>query len=375
MARTRRTEFRSFGLTARPRKSRMREGISEHYWTVRCRRKGEEGEWSLGWQHSNRAAEYAFHAWVEKHRKAPSPKDGTARFVDVIERYIEMVPTTAKRPRTKENHTFRARKLLEFVQSVDINLTIADFDAALFEQYLGWMRTVKGHSPQTIQNALVGARTILKFAEAQGLVTSPPKVPAMRVPAPQHQVLYANEVEATIGHAEAPLDTLIRLMWLTGMRVSEAASTRGADLLPNERMVIVQERDGFVPKTPESTRQVPVTIEMMLELQKLVTTPDAPLFPCEVGRVYHYWRHRMRKAQRAAGVRLFTFHDLRRAVADRLRNAGVPMDQYARLMGHAPVTALRHYSTVTTDDLHKAFKAGLGATRVQDDADGGDNDE
>jgi len=368
MARTRRTEFRSFGFTARPRKSRMREGISEQYWTVRCRRKGEEGEWSLGWRPSSRAAEYAFHAWLDKNRKAPSPKDGTARFADVIERYIEMVPTTAKRPRTKENHIFRARKLLEFVQSVDINLTIADFDAALFEQYLGWMRTVKGHSPQTIQNALVGARTILKYAEAQGLVTSPPKVPTMRVPAPQHQVLYESEVLATIEHAEAPLDTLIRLMWLTGMRVSEAASTRGADLLPNERMVIVQERDGFVPKTPESTRQVPVTAVMMAELQKLVTTPEAQLFPCPVQRVYHFWRHRMRKAQRAAGVRLFTFHDLRRAVADRLRTAGIPMDRYAKMMGHAPVTAVRHYSTIAPGDLHEALEAGLKATRRKKDS-------
>ena len=360
MARTRRTEFRSFDYVARPRrKSRVREGITEHYWTVRCRKKGLEGEWSLGWQSSNRAAEYAFHAWVAKHR--------TARFVDVIERFIEMVPTTAKRPMTKENHIFRARKLQTFIKTVDIDLTIADFDAAIFEQYLGWMRTVKGHSPQTIQNALVGARTILKYAEAQGLVTSPPKVPAMRVPAPLHQVLYANAVAATIEHAEAPLDTLIRLMWLTGMRVSEAASTRGADLLPNERMVIVQERNAFVPKTPESTRQVPVTTEMMAELQSLVTTPEAQLFPCTVKCAYHHWRHRMRKAQRAAGVRLFTFHDLRRAVADRLRNAGVPMDRYAKMMGHAPVTAVRHYSTIAPGDLHEALEAGIKATRRKKD--------
>ena len=231
----------------------------------------------------------------------------------------------------------------------------------------GALRTVRGHRPQTIENALIGARTILRWAAAQGLISKPPKVPKFRVPAPQHDVLYAGDVEATIACAAAPLDTMLHLMWETGLRISEAATTRGCYLIEGEKLVIVQEREfnggTFVPKTEDSTRRVPVTDELMARLQGLVSSPDAPLFPCNVDRMYHCWRHRFYKAQKAAGVRRYTFHDLRRAVADRLWNGGVPLDRYAKIMGHAPVTAVRHYSTVAPGDLRDALEMGLRASR------------
>ena len=94
---------------------------------------------------------YAVHAWVEKHRETPIPVNGNANFAAVIGRYMEMVPTLAKRPRTKENRLFRAKKRLAFVESIAPDMTIGEFDAAMFEQYLGWLRTVRGHRPQTCQ--------------------------------------------------------------------------------------------------------------------------------------------------------------------------------------------------------------------------------
>ena len=70
-------------------------------------------------------------------------------------------------------------------------------------------------------------------------------------------------------------------------------------------------------------------------------------------------------AKKAAGLRHFTFHDLRRAVADRHRLAGTPMDRYCKYMGHSPITALRHYTVVDPDDLHHDLHAALDATRTR----------
>ena len=365
MARTSRKEFRAFDYVARPRrKSRVREGVTQHYWTVRCRVKGPEGEWSIGWQSSSRQAEQAFHAWVAANHKKPIATDGSAPMVKVIDDYMAMVPTTSRRPRTKEIHLFRARKLRAFIVEHNASMAIGDFSETTFAAYLVWLDTVRNHSPQTIVSTLIGARTVLRWAETQGLATKTPKPPKYRVPAPRHEPLDEEQVTATIAQAEAPLNVMLQLLWETGMRVSEATSKRGIDLRPEENLVLVRTRDLFVPKTKESERTVQVTPETMAMLKQLVTSPLAPLFPCTVKRVYHFWRHRLRKAQKAAGVRHFTFQDIRRAVADRLRNGGVPMDQYAKFMGHAPVTALRHYSTVTDDDLHKALKVGLSAART-----------
>ncbi|GMV43446.1 MAG: hypothetical protein AMXMBFR64_51620 [Myxococcales bacterium] len=156
-----------------------------------------------------------------------------------------------------------------------------------------------------------------------------------------------------------------REQYKTGMRVSEGATTRGCDLLADGNFVVIQERGGFVPKTPDSARRVPVTEAQMADLRLLVTSPEAPLIPSNGKGLYHYWRHRPQQAQKEAGVPEFTFHPLRRAVSDHLRSGGVPLDRYARFMGHAPVTAVRHYSTVAPDDLHTDLQAGLTAARTR----------
>lgn len=356
-------DVRAFGYAARPRRSRLQDGVQESYWTVRCRNQDDPGEWSLGWFPGIRQAEQAFFGWLDARRKTPVPKGGTALMTAVIDQYVEMVPSMGKRPKTRENRVFRVKKLRSFIESMNAEMTVREFDDDVFEKYLVWLRDEMQHKPQTIENLLIGTRTLLRWAVGKGLVADAPKVPGFRVPAPQHDVLYAEDVEATIAHAPAPLNIMLRLLWETGLRVSEAATTRGCDLLLADNLVVIQERGAFVPKTPDSERKVPVTDALMTDLRALVTAPDAPLFPCKVRCVYHYWRNLLTKAQKAAGVETFTFHALRRAVSDRLRNGGVPVDRYAKVMGHAAITAVRHYSTVAPGDFHADLAAGLGAVR------------
>ena len=57
------------------------------------------------------------------------------------------------------------------------------------------------------------------------------------------------------------------------------------------------------------------------------------------------------------------FHELRRAVADRLRRGGVPLDAYCTYMGHAAITGLKHYATVDDGDLRKAHAAVMAGGR------------
>jgi integrase len=70
-------------------------------------------------------------------------------------------------------------------------------------------------------------------------------------------------------------------------------------------------------------------------------------------------------------VERFSFHDIRRAMADRLRRLNVPVDVYCRYMGHAPITGLRHYSIVTRDDLHEAHRKALTNARRRSKKDTG----
>lgn len=90
----------------------------------------------------------------------------------------------------------------------------------------------------------------------------------------------------------------------------------------------------------------------MFRLLGLPEDPDGRLFPCDTNNPYQHWRMLLKKTQKKAGVKPFTFHALRRAMADRLRRSGAPVDAYIRYMGHAAITGLRHYASVSMDDLH-----------------------
>ena len=352
------------GYVARPRRHRQRDGVLEHYWTVRCRRSGDQGEWSLGWFPSKRKAERAFQRWArERLVEVNRPTDSTAEMVAVIEEYCSAVPEmSSKRPSTVWNRQYTARKLAEFVGEEHEGLTIGSFDDKVFASYLAWLtkeRTIRGtrrtYSPQSVQNFLRGARVFLRWAETAGFVRIPPKEPKYEVPTRKHRRLYAEEVEATIEHAPPPLALMLRLMWETGLRYAEAATLRGVDIDLERGEIDIRERGAFKPKTTKSARTVAVDDELLQALEDQVPEDRwARLFPCPYEAHYPYWRYRFYKAQRAAGIKKFTFHDLRRAFAEGLRRSGADVDVYIAIMGHSEITGMRHYSTVTNDDQRKA---------------------
>lgn len=355
--------FRAFGYVARPKRQETRGGVEQSYWTARCRRAGEEGEWALGWFSTRRAAEDAFYDWVARRKdQRPAPSQGSL-MVDAIDTYQEVVPTLAKRPSTISNRLYTVRLLREFVSQTAPQMKVAEFTPGLFAAYKTWLETGKNFRPQTVENTLIGARTFLRWAESTGHGEDLPKRPAVHVPVKNGTPLYDEDMRATIACAPRPLDVLLELLWETGMRFAEGESTRRCDLDPEANMVAVVERGDFVPKTSSSTRTVPVSAELMERLLTLADAPEAFLFPCEHRHRYHHWRHHLHLAQEAAGSRRFTFHEMRRAVADRLRRSGIGVDAYCRYMGHSPITGLRHYSVVSEDDLHKARRKALCAVR------------
>ncbi len=94
------------------------------------------------------------------------------------------------------------------------------------------------------------------------------------------------------------------------------------------------------------------------KLAALAVKPQERLFTTDAKAPYQFWLHRFQAAQRAAGLsNKLTFHDLRRAVADRLRRGNVPLDAYCTYLGHAAITGLLHYATVDEGDLRKAHGA------------------
>jgi integrase len=59
-------------------------------------------------------------------------------------------------------------------------------------------------------------------------------------------------------------------------------------------------------------------------------------------------------AVRAAGIKNFRWHDLRHTFASRLRQAGVPLDKIAELLGHKGLAMTKRYAHLLISNLHEA---------------------
>jgi len=157
--------LRAHGCAARAKRTETIGGVTHCYWTVRCRRKGEEGEWSLGTFTSRRAAEEAFYDWLAKNKPRSVASNGAAKMVEALASYIEMVETMVeKRPNAILNRRYTAAQLRQFVEATNPELRMAEFDDRKFNEYLVWLTVEQGLKPQTVLNAMVGARTFLRGA-------------------------------------------------------------------------------------------------------------------------------------------------------------------------------------------------------------------
>lgn len=161
--------LRSHEFSARPRQTKVDGGVTLSYWPVRCRRQGMEGEWGLGWFATRRAAEQAFFDWVAKHRATQLVGGGTDKLTDVIQQYIDHVQSMSARPNTISNRTYTGKQLQAFLEATTPGLLVGKFDAKVFENYRDWLLG-QGYKPQTVLNAIIGARTLLRWAAGSGLV-------------------------------------------------------------------------------------------------------------------------------------------------------------------------------------------------------------
>jgi integrase len=73
--------------------------------------------------------------------------------------------------------------------------------------------------------------------------------------------------------------------------------------------------------------------------------PDAIVFRCT--SYQHVWQ----KVKKEAGLKDFTFHDLRHSTATRLVRRNVPLEHVARLLGHSDIKMTFRYVTATPEDL------------------------
>ena len=178
---------------------------------------------------------------------------------------------------------------------------------------------------------------------------------------------YLNSAEASrlLAAAEQSrnpqLASVIGLLLLTGMRVSELLSTRWEHVDTGRRTL-------FVPtsKTGRS-RYVPLAqaaINIIEAMPKATTATYLFPSPKDARRHLTTIKHGWQTARDAAVLPGLRIHDLRHSAASFMVNSGVDLFAVGKVLGHASYQSSQRYSHLANDTLLAAVEAGAAKQNV-----------
>ncbi len=134
----------------------------------------------------------------------------------------------------------------------------------------------------------------------------------------------------------------------TGMRKGELLKLVWSDVDLAGRIINIK---ALNTKTLRS-RTAPVSARLAKELERLpsfkLNDPEASVF--NLTKIQRSWG----SACRVAGISDLRFHDLRHTFATRLVQAGLPMAELARLLGHTSIETTYRYTNATPETTSRA---------------------
>jgi integrase len=277
---------------------------------------------------------------------------GTVRLLDFIDK--EYLPWARENKRSFSDDEQRAVRIKEFfgnrlIRDVAQPLMVEKFKSALRKSD---SKLKRPFSPATVNRHLTLLSGIFSMACKNGLIESNPvsKVKPLREPEPRGRYLnqYAHDEEERLLNSLAVygeyMVTLASLDLETGMRLGELLLARWEDVNMLAREIFVRFTKNGKSRTLPLTERA---VLLLTDLRQGALPEDLIFDPEKMGRRRRQTMVVFEKAVGEAGLDDFTFHDLRRTFATRLRAAGVHEYDIADLLGHSTTPGDTRASSVT----------------------------
>jgi len=269
---------------------------------------------------------------------------------------IENMQLHGHAPKTQKAYIFVARQLAKFYKKAPDLLSSEEV-----RNFLLQLVRVRNVSANTFRQYLAGIRFL--FEKTLGR-----KLEILDLARPRSQkklpvVLTIEEVQSILSQVNSPTHRLcLKLIYSCGLRVSEGANMKVADINGKEKIVLVRGGKG------NKERRVPVPDMMLEELREhyrtvylakaqnfdyLAQLPKAPewLFP---GQSYRRpidttsIERAFKMALKLSGVsKMATVHTLRHSYATHLLEARVELRVIQELLGHANLRTTAIYTHLT----------------------------
>jgi integrase/recombinase XerD len=184
------------------------------------------------------------------------------------------------------------------------------------------------------------------------------RIDSPRTPRPDPAVMTETEVARVLDTVREPRDkALLELLYATGLRASEAAGLRLADL--HETYVRVRgkgSRDRLVPVGRRALAAIREWVRVRASEHPatdflFVTRTNRPMSRNDVWAV-------VRRAVMAAGLsgKGFSTHTLRHSCATHLLNGGADMQTIQKILGHESMATTQTYTHVTVEHLKAVYR-------------------
>jgi integrase/recombinase XerD len=274
------------------------------------------------------------------------------------EEAIDLWLRRQRSPHTRSSYQREANRLIRLTRKPLADITVADLQS--FAESLNR----PGFSIGSRGRTLAAIRSLLRFAFTWGYIKNDL---ARAVVLPRYHPKLAerfmeeSEVECLLASAECDRDrVLFRLLYFTGMRVSEVCGLRWQDFRNRSTGVEV-----LVRGKGSRIRTLPVPPGLWKELcaYRSEADADAPVFPSRTGRALDRSRVRtlIRRVADGAGLGLpVSPHWLRHSHATHALERGAPLPVLQRSLGHASLATTAQYLHVRAAKASSDYLVEIG---------------
>lgn len=256
--------------------------------------------------------------------------------------------------RRSDHYTDRLKRIRRHFDDIRMReITRADLDGFVAKR----LREV---SPSTVRKDMAVLGTFFKKAVEWDVIEASPAVGLQKPPEPKPRTRYLT-IEEWGGLQEAAppwLRSMLTLAVATGLRLKEITKLRWEDVDRQAQIIHV------AMDTKTGTRAIPVNRTAAGVLDGLVRHLRNPyVFVDQEGNHYDNELRRNRitrwttKVMRSAGIDGATFHTLRHTAASFMVQAGVPLYEVQKVLGHSTPLMTERYAHLQPDHLQGAVRA------------------
>lgn len=270
---------------------------------------------------------------------------------ELVDIYISHLIARNRSQRTIKYFKSVLNLFLSFIGNKHVvQVNTYDLDA-----FLAYLRR-KNWKPDSLYTAAV---VIKRFIEYLGLYDN---IAGFELPKRQKRLpryLEPEEVELLVSHATSPRDRLIiRLLYTTGLRVSELVTLKKSDVNLEDSSLRVVGKGG-------KERYVYFPQNLKPDLERQMKAVDGEwLFPSRRGGHIHYTtvERMIRNVARRAGLKKkVTPHILRHSFATRSLEEGMDIREIQELLGHSNLNTTQVYAHVSRRRLKRDYERIWGS--------------